>query len=127
MMNKDNHTQKAVATARVPALRPTQRHARKKYGMPTANSALQQIEMIHPAVRKHFEGGLSNCWDEDKWAREAGAYYKPGQCTSLLPHVARPEGRIHFAGEHTSVWIDGWMQGALESGNRVAREINAAA
>lgn len=28
------------------------------------------------------------------------------------------------AGAHTSVWIDGWMQGALESGNRVAREIN---
>jgi monoamine oxidase len=40
--------------------------------------------------------------------------------------VARSEGRIHFAGEHTSVWIDGWMQGALESGNRVAREVNAA-
>jgi monoamine oxidase len=38
-------------------------------------------------------------------------YYKPGQFGSLLPHVARPEGRIHFAGEHTSVWIDGWMQG----------------
>lgn len=91
------------------------------------NSALQQIEMIHPGVRKHFEGGLSKCWDEDKWARGASAYYKPGQFTSLLPHVARPEGRIYFAGEHTSVWIDGWMQGALESGNRVAREINVAA
>lgn len=25
-----------------------------------------------------------------------------------------------------SVWIDGWMQGALESGNRVASEVNAA-
>ena len=34
--------------------------------------------------------------------------------------------RIYFAGEHTSVWIDGWMQGALESGNRVAREVNNA-
>jgi monoamine oxidase len=27
--------------------------------------------------------------------------YKPGQFSSLWPHVARPEGRIHFAGEHT--------------------------
>jgi monoamine oxidase len=89
------------------------------------NLALQQIEMIHPAIRKHFEGGISKCWDEDEWARGGTAFYKPGQFTSLLPHVARPEGRIHFAGEHTSVWIDGWMQGALESGNRVAREINA--
>ena len=90
------------------------------------NSALNQVERIYPSIRQHFEGGLSKCWDEDEWARGASAYYKPGQFTSLLPHVARPEGRIHFAGEHTSVWIDGWMQGALESGNRVAREINAA-
>jgi monoamine oxidase len=44
---------------------------------------------------------------------------------SLLPHIARPEGRVHFAGEHTSMW-PGWMQGALESGNRVAHEIKQA-
>jgi len=32
----------------------------------------------------------------------------------------RAEGRVHFAGEHTST---GWMDGALESGYRAAREI----
>jgi monoamine oxidase len=90
------------------------------------NMALEQVEMIYPEVRKYFDGGFSKCWDEDEWARGGTAFYKPGQFTSLLPHVARPEGRIHFPGEHTSVWIDGWMQGALESGNRVAQEINAA-
>jgi monoamine oxidase len=88
--------------------------------------ALEQVEMIYPGMRKHFEGGVTKCWDEDQWALGASAYYKPGQFSSLLPHVARPEGRIYFAGEHTSVWIDGWMQGALESGNRVAREVNSA-
>ena len=86
--------------------------------------ALEYVEMIYPGIRTHFEGGVTKCWDDDEWARGASAFYKPGQFSSLLPHVARPEGRIHFAGEHTSVWIDGWMQGALESGNRVAREIN---
>ena len=89
--------------------------------------ALGQVEMIYPGMREHFEGGVTKCWDEDEWARGASAYYKPGQFSSLLPHVARPEGRIHFAGEHTSVWIDGWMQGALESGERAAREVNDAA
>jgi len=88
--------------------------------------ALGQVEAIYPGARENFEGGASKCWDEDEWARGASAYYKPGQFGSLLPHVARPEGRVHFAGEHTSVWIDGWMQGALESGDRVAREVNAA-
>jgi monoamine oxidase len=89
--------------------------------------ALGQVEMIYPRIREHFEGGVTKCWDDDQWARGVSSYYKPGDFTSLLPHVARPEGRIYFAGEHTSVWIDGWMQGALESGNRVAREVNEAA
>jgi monoamine oxidase len=46
--------------------------------------------------------------------------------TRLLEHVARPEGRVHFAGEHTSNW-PGWMQGALESGERAALEVRQAA
>jgi monoamine oxidase len=90
------------------------------------NFALEQVETVYPGARENFEGGVSKCWDEDEWARGGTAFYKPGQFSSLLPHVARPEGRVHFAGEHTSVWIDGWMQGALESGNRVAREVDAA-
>jgi monoamine oxidase len=107
---------------------PISLHSRRVTGMTEQeriNFALEQVEMIYPGMREHFEGGVTKCWDEDEWARGASSYYKPGQFTSLLPHVARPEGRIHFAGEHTSVWIDGWMQGALESGNRVAREVNA--
>jgi monoamine oxidase len=44
---------------------------------------------------------------------------------SLHPHVAAAEGRVHFAGEHTSPWTS-WMQGAIESGLRAAREIAAA-
>ena len=89
--------------------------------------ALEQVERVYPGLRENFEGGVTKCWDEDEWARGASAYYRPGEFSSLLPHVARPEGRIHFAGEHTSVWIDGWMQGALESGERVAREVDRAA
>jgi monoamine oxidase len=89
------------------------------------NFALEYVDVIYPGMRNHFDGGVTKCWDDDVWARGVSSYYKPGQFSSLLPHVARPEGRIHFAGEHTSVWIDGWMQGALESGNRVARAVNA--
>jgi monoamine oxidase len=109
---------------------PISLHSRRVTGMSEEerlNFALEHVDVIYPGIRNHFEGGATKCWDQDEWARGATAYYKPGQFSSLLPHVARPEGRIHFAGEHTSVWIDGWMQGALESGNRVAREVNAAA
>ena len=84
---------------------------------------LEQTEKIFPGIRENFERGAAKCWDEDPWARGAFAYFRPGQMQSLLPHIARPEGRVHFAGEHTSPW-PGWMQGALESGLRAAREIN---
>jgi monoamine oxidase len=39
--------------------------------------------------------------------------------------MRRPERRVHFAGEHTSLWI-AWMNGALESAERVVEEILAA-
>jgi monoamine oxidase len=89
------------------------------------NSSLEVVEKAYPKIRENFEVGTTKCWDEDQWARGAYAWFKPGQMTSLLPHVARPEGRIHFAGEHASS-LFGWMQGALESGNRVAQEVNSA-
>lgn len=104
-------------------------HSRRITGMSESEriqSALAQVETIYPGMRENFEGGVTKCWDADEWARGVSAFYKPGQFSSLYPHVARPEGRIHFAGEHTSIWVDGWMQGALESGERVAREVNGA-
>ena len=87
---------------------------------------LGQIEQIYPGMRENYEGGRSKCWDEDEWARGAYSLFSAGQMSSLLPHLARPEGRVHFAGEHISVWT-GLMQGALESGTRAAREVDEAA
>ena len=46
----------------------------------------------------------------------------PGQVTTVGPLIAKGLGRLHFAGEHTSTWT-GWMEGALESGERAAREV----
>ena len=84
-----------------------------------------QEEKVFPGMRQNFEGGVSKCWDEDPWARGASSWYKPGQMSELWPHIARAEGRVHFAGDHTSTY-NRWMQGALQSGNRAAREVNEA-
>jgi len=35
----------------------------------------------------------------------------------------RPTGTIHFAGEHASLNFQGYMEGAVRSGRRAAREI----
>lgn len=87
---------------------------------------LSQMEKVFPGIRENYEGGSSYSWDEDEWAQGDYVWFKPGQVTSLLPAVAGAEGRIHFAGEHTSAW-PGWMQGALASGYRAAREVNESA
>jgi len=85
---------------------------------------LEETEKVLPGIRENFEGGVSKCWDEDEWERGASSWYRPGQMKEFWPHVARPEGRVHFAGDHTSPCIR-CMQGALFSGIRAAREVNA--
>jgi monoamine oxidase len=84
---------------------------------------LQGMAKVYPRILEEYEGGASKCWDEDEWARGAYAWFEPGQMMELMPHIASPEGRIHFAGEHASS-SPGWMEGALESAERVVREID---
>ena len=71
--------------------------------------ALRYMSVVNPAMIENFEGGASKCWDRDPWTRGGYAWFKPGQMTAMLPHIAKPEGRVHFAGEHVSAW-PGWMQ-----------------
>jgi monoamine oxidase len=78
-----------------------------------------------PAIRSEFEKGAVHRWSTDRWAQGAFALYRPGQMTELLPQLTASEDGLHFAGEHTSPWA-GWMEGALESGERAAREVLAA-
>ncbi len=48
-----------------------------------------------------------------------------GQCTTIAGHEARAQGGVHFAGEHTSVEYQGFMEGGAQSGLRAADEILA--
>lgn len=49
--------------------------------------------------------------------------FRTGQELELFPYITPPSGKVHFAGEHTTL-THGWMQGAIESGIRVAYEVN---
>ena len=87
--------------------------------------ALDDVERIHPRIRDVYEVGASHAWYSDRWARGAFAMFAPEQQTQLQDDIVRPEGRIHFAGEHCSLY-HAWIQGALESGIRAARAIHEA-
>jgi monoamine oxidase len=84
--------------------------------------SLDLFEQIHPGMRENFEGSATWSWLNHPYSKGAFILIRPGEFRTILPYVATPEGRIHFAGEHTSPWL-GWIQGALESGLRTAREV----
>jgi monoamine oxidase len=85
-----------------------------------------KVSEIHPEAPRYFEGGYVKWWQEDPWAGGTYAYFRPGEMTTVRTIIAKAEGRVHFAGEHTAGW-QGYMNGAVESGHRVAREIHETA
>lgn len=62
-------------------------------------------------------------WTADRWARGGYAYLDPGFDPAWRPLLGRRAGRLVFAGEHTSARWQGYMNGAVESGLRAAREL----
>jgi len=66
-------------------------------------------------------------WEHDSWSHGGYAVFDPQFDPSLRLWLARPAGRVVFAGEHTSTEWQGYMNGAIESGKRAAAEIRALA
>ena len=64
-------------------------------------------------------------WEQDPYARGGYAFFDPGYDPSLRAWLSRPAGRLFFAGEHTSIRWQGYMNGAVESGRRAAAEVAA--
>ena len=87
---------------------------------------LENVAKIHPQVVEEFEVAASHAWHLDPYTGGAFAMFQPGQQLLLHDDITRPSGRIHFAGEHASL-AHAWIQGAIESGLRAAREVHTAA
>jgi len=82
---------------------------------------LDDLRSIAPGLGEPT-GGFSRAWSAH--ARFGGSYavYRPGQVTAFWQVLRRPCGPLHLAGEHTATWT-GYLEGALESGERAAAEI----
>jgi monoamine oxidase len=65
-------------------------------------------------------------WEADPYSRGGYAFFDPTFDPALRGWLAQPSGRLFFAGEHTSVQWQGYMNGAVESGRRAAAEVAAA-
>ncbi|HMZ53378.1 MAG TPA: NAD(P)/FAD-dependent oxidoreductase [Nitrospira sp.] len=64
-------------------------------------------------------------WEDDPFVRGGYAVFQPGYDPEQRAWLARPHGRMLFAGEHTSLHWQGYMNGAVESGLRAAEEVTA--
>jgi len=86
---------------------------------------LDLMEKVHPKIKDHYEGATVKAWSEDPYSLGGPSWAGPGDVTRYVEPLSRPHGRIHFAGEHTTV-LRSTMEGALRSGARAALEVNEA-
>jgi len=68
---------------------------------------------------------IRNAWDRNPWSLGSYALIKPGQYTSFYGVEAERQGHVYFAGEHTSIDSQGYMNGGVETGQRAAAEVLA--
>ena len=89
-------------------------------------NVLDDMELIHgPCVHEEYVrgSGVVQSWATDRYSYGEAAMFYSGQLEELQTFIPTQEGNIHFAGEHTSL-KHAWIEGAIESGIRVALEIN---
>ncbi|HSD93718.1 MAG TPA: NAD(P)/FAD-dependent oxidoreductase [Methyloceanibacter sp.] len=82
------------------------------------------VAKMAPKMAESFDKAATASFFWDRYPYTLGSYAsaKPGQYTTLLDVAAEPalDGRVQFAGEHTSVDFLGYMNGGVESGNRAS-------
>ncbi len=88
-------------------------------------SAFRQLERVAPGARRAWNGrAFVDAWVDDRWTGGSSyAAFLPGQLTRWWGYIGRSDGDVHFAGEHTSTRSQGFLNGAVESGERAAREV----
>jgi monoamine oxidase len=87
--------------------------------------ALHELRTLFgPEAYRGVTDYFESRWRQEKWSRGCPlAYAPPGTLTRYGPALREPVGRIHWAGTETADYWAGYMDGAVRSGERVAREV----
>ena len=89
-----------------------------------AKQFLAQIEPVLPGATKAWNGKAAiDFWPGYRWTKGSYSYWKVGQYQRFAGMEARRQGNCLFAGEHTSIDFQGYLNGAVETGQRAAGEI----
>ncbi|MEH7074514.1 flavin monoamine oxidase family protein [Neobacillus drentensis] len=85
---------------------------------------LDRLEPVLPGSRNQWNGlSTVDHWLSNQWTKGAYSYWKVGQYTKFAGILGEREGNVFFAGEHTSIKYPGYLNGAVETGQRAASEI----
>jgi monoamine oxidase len=95
-----------------------------------AQQFLTQLQPVLPGITGQWNGKATvDYWTGYQWTKGSYSYWKVGQYTKFAGVEREREGRAlncHFAGEHTSIDFQGYLNGAVETGQRAANEVIAA-
>ncbi|KAK1903106.1 Amine oxidase [flavin-containing] [Dissostichus eleginoides] len=104
------------------------RKCRKLSGL-TKEERLKKICEIYSRVLGSEEALHPVHYEEKNWCEEEysggcyTAYFPPGILTQYGKVLREPVGRLYFAGTETATEWSGYMEGAVQAGERAAREV----
>ncbi|XP_068098865.1 L-amino-acid oxidase-like isoform X2 [Hyperolius riggenbachi] len=91
-----------------------------------ADVVLEDLAAIHRRSKNELQvlcpKVVVKKWSLDPYIMGAYSYFVPYQFINQYENLSQPEGRIYFAGEHTSS-PHGWIDTAIKSGLKAARAI----
>jgi monoamine oxidase len=89
-----------------------------------AKQFLAQLEPVLPGISAQWAGTAHlQYWAGYEWTRGSYSYYRPGQYTAFGGNEGEAEGSVHFCGEHTTQDFQGYLNGAIDTGERAAGEV----
>jgi monoamine oxidase len=91
-----------------------------------AQQFMSQLQPLFPGtnVADHWTGRATiDFWTGYQWTKGSYSYWKVGQYTKFSGMEGLRQANCHFAGEHTSTNNQGYLEGAVETGQRVVDEI----
>ncbi|HLJ84088.1 MAG TPA: NAD(P)/FAD-dependent oxidoreductase [Candidatus Eremiobacteraceae bacterium] len=90
----------------------------------TARKQLAGLEPLYPGITKAWNGkAFLDYWTGDRWHKGSYSYWAVGQCTGFAGYERARQSNVHFCGEHTAVNFQGFMNGAVATGEAAADEI----
>jgi monoamine oxidase len=89
-----------------------------------AKTFLKQIEPVLPGATAKWNGRVTrDYWTGYPWTKGSYSYWKVGQYTRFSGAEGERSGNCYFCGEHTSVDSQGYLNGAVDTGERAARQV----